>query len=448
MTRLIQKLIAVFFRRMPEGNYFSSYLINNSVQLFLLQCISLALVFFSNYVLIKMVGVGAYGQYVYLFNFIYLLVNICLVGGDTLLTRNIPLYNSRGNYKNMKGVIIFGALAAIIGSLLVASVSEIVIDLSGTLKFDTSFNWFFLSLSSLLLLSLSRILQAILQGSNKIALSQLPEKIIRPTLVIIFALIFFYSQKKVSFNELVWFNLIAIGTSAGICFILYKRNVGSSLKGLRPLYEFKNWAYASSGFFLLGVLYILNSRIDIFLLGLFRGNEEVGIYNIVLKVSEMISFGLVIVNFILAPVIARLYANGEMIQLQVVIKKSAQVILLLSLPLFLGIFFFRENILAFFGVDLLNGSKALAVLCFGQLINVLCGSVGTVLIMTGHQKFSVYALVVSTVVNISLNILLTPRYGVEGTAIATAGSLVLWNLLMYLFVRKKVKIFPTAFQNI
>ncbi|HMG66755.1 MAG TPA: polysaccharide biosynthesis C-terminal domain-containing protein, partial [Chitinophagaceae bacterium] len=99
-------------------------------------------------------------------------------------------------------------------------------------------------------------------------------------------------------------------------------------------------------------------------------------------------------------------------------------------------------------VDLLNGNRALAILCIGQLINVLCGSVGTVLIMTGHQKFSVYALVVSTVVNIILNILLTPRYGVVGTAIATAGSLMMWNLLMYWFVRKKVKIFPTAFQSI
>ena len=448
MTRLIQKLMAVFFRRMPEGNYFSSYLINNSVQLFLLQCISLVLVFCSNYVLIKVVGVDAYGQYVYLFNFIYLLVNFCIVGGDTLLTRNIPLYNSRGNYKSLKGVIIFGSLAAILGSFLAASVSEIVIDLSGTLKFDTSFNWFFLALSSLILLSLSRILQAILQGSNKIVLSQLAEKIIKPSLVIIFALVIFYSQRKVSFNELVWVNLVAIGISAGISFILYKRNVGSSLKSLKPSYEFKTWVYSSSGFFLLGVLYILNSRIDIFLLGLLRGNEEVGIYNIVLKISEVISFGLVIINFVLAPVIAKLYATGEMVQLQVLIKKSAQMILLLSLPLVLLIFFFRENLLSFFGVDLLNGNKALAILCIGQLINVLCGSVGTVLIMTGHQKFSVYALVVSTVVNIILNILLTPRYGVVGTAIATAGSLMMWNLLMYWFVRKKVKIFPTAFQSI
>jgi len=66
--------------------------------------------------------------------------------------------------------------------------------------------------------------------------------------------------------------------------------------------------------------------------------------------------------------------------------------------------------------------------------------------MTGHQRFSLYALGISTVFNIVVNIILTPGYGVVGTAIATAGSLAIWNLLMYWFVRKKVKIYPAAFK--
>ena len=187
----------------------------------------------------------------------------------------------------------------------------------------------------------------------------------------------------------------------------------------------------------MGILYILNSRIDIFLLGLLRGSEEVGIYNIVLKISETVSFGLLIVNFVLAPVIAKLFVSGEIFQLQQVITRAAQMVFLFSFPVVLLIFLFGQNVLAFFGVDFLNGNEALIILCFGQIINILCGSVGTLLMMTGYQRFSLYALGISTVFNIVVNIILTPAYGVIGTAIATARSLAIWNLLMYCLSERK-----------
>jgi O-antigen/teichoic acid export membrane protein len=285
-----------------------------------------------------------------------------------------------------------------------------------------------------------------LQGSKKIILSQLAEKIIKPTSMVILVLAVFYVQKEISFNKLILINLAAIGITLIITLIFFQRNIGFKLKDLRPAFEFNTWIYSAGSFFLLGILYILNSRIDIFLLGLLKGSAEVGVYNIGLKISETISFGLVIVNFVLAPVIAKLFAGGEMFQLQQIVTRAAQMVFLFSFPLVLLIFLFGQNVLAFFGVDFLNGNKALIILCFGQIINILCGSVGTLLMMTGHQRFSLYSLGISTVFNIVVNIILTPAYGVVGTAFATAGSLAIWNLLMYWFVRKKIKIYPAAFK--
>ena len=198
-------------------------------------------------------------------------------------------------------------------------------------------------------------------------------------------------------------------------------------------------------FFVVGALYLLNSRIDIFLLGLFRGHDEVAVYNVVLKVSEIGSFCLITVNYIIAPAIAKLFSNGDLTQLQQLIRRAAQVVLIIGLPLLLLIAIFRKTILVFFGVDFLNGEQALLILCAGQLVNVLCGSVGTILIMSGHQRFSIYSLAISTGVGIILNVLLTPRFGLVGTAIATASSIAVWNCLMYFFVNKKIKIRSTAF---
>ena len=67
--------------------------------------------------------------------------------------------------------------------------------------------------------------------------------------------------------------------------------------------------------------------------------------------------------------------------------------------------------------------------------------------MSGNQKFSILSLAVSLLFQVVLNMLLTPRYGIMGTAMASAGSIGAWNIMMYYFVRKKLNLRTTAFGN-
>jgi O-antigen/teichoic acid export membrane protein len=307
-------------------------------------------------------------------------------------------------------------------------------------------DWFILSFSALLMLSIITINQASLQGLKRIVLSQVGEKIVRPLLVIAVVVIMFSTRGEISLDKLIWVNISAIGITLLITSFFYQRNIGVKFKSIKPAYEFTSWSNSAMAFFLLGVLYMVNSRIDIFLLGLLKGNDDVGVYNIILKISEIISFGLVIINFIIAPLIAKSFANDERVQLQRLVTQSARIVLMIGLPLLLLIIVFSKSILIFFGVNFFNSQQALLILCFGQLINILCGSVGMLLLMCGYQRFSVYSLAISTGFNIVFNIILTPEYGIVGTAIATATSLAMWNLLMYFFVRRKINIRPTAFR--
>jgi O-antigen/teichoic acid export membrane protein len=140
-----------------------------------------------------------------------------------------------------------------------------------------------------------------------------------------------------------------------------------------------------------------------------------------------------------------MFERKEMKQLQNLITRSAQFTAIIGIPVALLIIAFREYILRFFGVDFLVGETSLQILVLGQLINVLFGSVGMLLLMTGNQRFSIISLSVSIAINIGLNCLLTPRLGITGTAIASASGIFVWNLSMYFFVRKKLHIRTTAF---
>jgi O-antigen/teichoic acid export membrane protein len=85
------------------------------------------------------------------------------------------------------------------------------------------------------------------------------------------------------------------------------------------------------------------------------------------------------------------------------------------------------------------------ILGTAQVINALSGPVAEILLMTGHQKEAARSLFLAVLLNVGLNIILVPRIGINGAAIATATSTVLWSILLIFRVRKLVGIRSFAF---
>jgi O-antigen/teichoic acid export membrane protein len=71
------------------------------------------------------------------------------------------------------------------------------------------------------------------------------------------------------------------------------------------------------------------------------------------------------------------------------------------------------------------------------------GPVGVVLIMTGHERDAALAIGVSAVLNLILNAILIPGWGMEGAAVATAASTVVWNILMAIALYQRSGIHST-----
>ena len=149
-------------------------------------------------------------------------------------------------------------------------------------------------------------------------------------------------------------------------------------------------------------------------------------------------------NPALAPAVASLHIAGDMQRLQRVVTASARAMLAISLPIALVMIVFGQPVLVIFGPEFTQGATALAILSTGQLVNVAMGSVGLLLMMTGHERDTAWGVGIATVVNVALNGLLIPRWGIEGAAVATATSLVVWNLLLAVWVYRKLGIHCTA----
>jgi O-antigen/teichoic acid export membrane protein len=90
-----------------------------------------------------------------------------------------------------------------------------------------------------------------------------------------------------------------------------------------------------------------------------------------------------------------------------------------------------------FGKDYLLGAVPLVILGFGQLFNVFVGPVGNALNMANSERVVFRVSALTLVLNLGLNALLIPYFGLIGAAVATVSSLVLWNII--LAIQLKIK---------
>lgn len=130
----------------------------------------------------------------------------------------------------------------------------------------------------------------------------------------------------------------------------------------------------------------------------------------------------------MAPKISALYHVGD---LATIARTSRFVIALMLLPGFPAVAFLcaaPEPVLSIFGPDFVAASAALRILALGQLVNLATGSVGTILIMTGHQRISLLNSVAGAVMVVILGLILIPRYGATGAAAAASITMAIRNI--------------------
>ena len=106
-------------------------------------------------------------------------------------------------------------------------------------------------------------------------------------------------------------------------------------------------------------------------------------------------------------------------------------------PLVIVFFMFPDFLLGLFGEEFKVGVTAFIFLSCGRLISSFSGSVGNILQMTGNQNIYAIILLIGAILNVVLNLILIPLYGINGAAIASMSSLIVWNLSMVLVVKQK-----------
>ena len=303
--------------------------------------------------------------------------------------------------------------------------------------------WLFVIAAPLPLLNnLNSVQRSLLQARGWIARAQWPMLIFGPALMLMALTALWLWRGSLDPVELVAAMTCSALLPLGINHIQLRRATSRSGAGEPASVRVR----AALPFMWLGMLYLLNNRTDLIMLGTLRGAHDAGIYAVAARAGELVTFFLLAANMVLAPRVARLYQEGDIALLQRLLSAATRRVFLFSAPLAVLFIVAAHPLLNYlYGAAYSDGAIALQILAGAQLVNVLAGSTGTVLNMTGHERLSMWGVGLSVVLNVVLNATLIPFYGIAGAAIATATSLVAWNILLWYWIRRHLHLRPSAF---
>ena len=402
--------------------------------------------FITGILLARLLGASGFGIYTYAFTWTQLLSLGATLGLDNLIVREVAIYQSKSTWNLMRGLLRWAnqiVLAVSVGLALGAIGVAWGLNIQAN---SEQFSTFCVAMLLIPIESLRNLRLAAMRGLHKILIGLLPEWILAPLLLLVLSG-FTYLLLGEGLTA-VWIAVIRVFAAAITLVIgmrLLNKIMPNVAKEVAPQYQVRTWLHSALPFMFMGSMYLIKSQTDLLMLGAIKGAEAVGIYFAVARGAQLIDFVTNAANTVLGPNIASLYAEGKPEQIEKILIKSSRAVCLISLPIIVGLVGFGHWYLLLFGSEFTQGQNSLIILCVGQLVNVGTGSVGLLLSMTGHERYTLISRGGSTILSVVLNALLIPRWGIEGAAIATASSTILLNVENTIWVRKKLGIHCTAF---
>lgn len=411
----------------------------------IIRSLGLVLIFLSQVLLARLMGVKGYGEYTVIITALNFIVVFSLFGMDTSVLRFLPSYLQKKDYQSAHGFVRFSyrmiSFLAVIGS-----VGIFIYLLSHSKKYHIGFSeaifWTVLILPFLVFVNQA---SSVLRALQKIKASLLPAYFLFPVGMGIGWLYYYNAHEKLPVDAAMMINLIV---TILVFIIIYKkvtRNVRILIPAAEPKPERKLWLMVSMTVLLTSFLNILLKQSDILFVSYFLGNAAAGKYAAAAKMAMIVTLGLSVIDYVYIPKIAAMWESKKLIGLQQMIREASKQILIITIPIVLVLILAGKWLLGLFGQSFSASYIPLVILVCGQLINALTGMVGGLLMMTGHQRKFLFFYFISFCLQAILNFVLIPKYGIVGASIASASAIVFLNGVAYLYVKRKLKISAAAF---
>jgi O-antigen/teichoic acid export membrane protein len=183
-------------------------------------------------------------------------------------------------------------------------------------------------------------------------------------------------------------------------------------------------------------------RVDIVLVAIMRGPAAAAVYTAATRFLVAGQFGNQAISMAAQPRFTEMFAQGDRRGAGRVYQATTAWLILLTWPLYLLAVSFGPQVIEVFGRSYQAGGAVMMILGLTMLLATGCGQVDMVLVTTGRSSWSLVNGLLAVAVNVSLDVLLIPRYGLAGAALGWSAAIVLTNLLPLAQVAVSVRLHP------
>ena len=230
--------------------------------------------------------------------------------------------------------------------------------------------------------------------------------------------------------------------------ILYTRYLGELY--IKPDLKFidKPLAKEIRDYSLFGLLNSLGSqvafKVDTLMVAGMLNISSGGIYAITNVITDVIVKPAKAIVAISAPIISKSWATNDMKEIELIYKKSSIILLIIGWYTFLGVWGSIDDLFNILpnSEEISSGKYVIFFLGLAKIIDLATSVNNEIIGYSPQFRFNFYSLLILAVLNVALNLVFIPMYGMTGSALATFISITTFNLSKLSFIWFKFKMQP------
>ena len=187
---------------------------------------------------------------------------------------------------------------------------------------------------------------------------------------------------------------------------------------------------------------IIYTNSDTTMLGLIRGDFEVGLYSTAVKIYQLVNTVIASVAWVVMPQLSAGFAEHDYKKVNLLLKYSLNFIIVLGMPCIIGVNVIGKQIISIIaGEQYLGATTALHILTCTLFFSLIGGWIGNMTILpAGREKVCLFSCSISALVNIILNFFLIPYFGLNAAASTTAIAECVGVIVMSRYLDKNIQI--------
>ena len=187
---------------------------------------------------------------------------------------------------------------------------------------------------------------------------------------------------------------------------------------------------------------IIYCNSDITILGLVKGDYEVGLYSVSVKIYNIVNSLVASISIVVMPKLSQAFAENDFKSVNSNVKYALQFIVTLGLPCIAGLnLLTKQLIICVAGEEYAGASLSLHILTISIAASFIGGWIGNITMLpAGKESICLRAGIVSALLNIILNLIFIPIWGLNAAAGTTAISEIVGVIILLPKMDKRIKI--------